>query len=179
MDSIDNIIISLFIKPNIIVNNILELTSDELDYLKTLGIKGLILDVDETLRYNMKIEDEPKFYIPKIIENDEELKSDWLKDINSLKDLFPQGMLVKINERGTVEDFILKCKERLCGCAQLEIMLQTKEILDKYIENTKNTNKYVYEYLLPYERGVRCTFKGWKCASPCIWGAKNSLTRKI
>lgn len=132
-----------------------------------------------TLRYNMKIEGEPKFYIPKIIENDEELKSDWLKDINSLKDLFPQGMLVKINERGTVEDFILKCKERLCGCAQLEIMLQTKEILDKYIENTKNTNKYVYEYLLPYERGVRCTFKGWKCASPCIWGAKNSLTRKI
>lgn len=132
-----------------------------------------------TLRYNMKIEGEPKFYIPKIIENDEELKSDWLKDINSLKDLFPQGMLVKINERGTVEDFILKCKERLCGCAQLEIMLQTKEILDKYIENTKNTNKYVYEYLLPYERGVRCTFKGWKCASPCIWGAKNSLIRKI
>ena len=52
MDSIDNIIISLFIKPNIIVNNILELTSDELDYLKTFGIKGLILDVDETLRYN-------------------------------------------------------------------------------------------------------------------------------
>ena len=36
MDSIDNIIISFFIKPNIIVNNILELTSDELDYLKTL-----------------------------------------------------------------------------------------------------------------------------------------------
>ena len=46
MDSIDNIIISFFIKPNIIVNNILELTSDELDYLKTFGIKGLILDVE-------------------------------------------------------------------------------------------------------------------------------------
>ena len=132
-----------------------------------------------TLRYNMQIENNPKFYIPKIIENKEVLKKEWLEDINSLKDLFPQGMLVKINERGTVEDFILKCKERLCGCAQLEIMLQSKEILDKYIENTKDSNKDVYEYLLPYERGVRCTFKGWKCISPCMWGAKNSLTRKI
>lgn len=132
-----------------------------------------------TLRYNIALEKEPKFYVPKIIENDEKLKNNWLEDINSLKDLFPQGMLVRINERGTVEEFILKCKERLCGCAQLEIMLQSKEILDKYIKATKETNKYVYEYLLPYEKGIRCTFKGWKCASPCIWGAKNSLTRKI
>lgn len=132
-----------------------------------------------TLRYNMQIEENPKLYVPKIIENNEELKKEWLEDINSLKDLFPQGMLVKINERGTVEDFILKCKERLCGCAQLEIMLQSKEILDKYIANTKETNEYVYEYLLPYQKGVRCTFKGWKCTSPCLWGAKNSLVRKI
>ena len=132
-----------------------------------------------TLRYNMQIEENPKFYVPKIIENNEKLKKEWLEDINSLKDLFPQGMLIKINERGTVEDFILKCKERLCGCAQLEIMLQSKEILDKYIENTKETNEYVYEYLLPYQKGVRCTFKGWKCTSPCLWGAKNSLVRKI
>jgi len=132
-----------------------------------------------TLRYNIALEEESRFYVPKIIENNEELKNEWLKDINSLKDLFPQGMLVKINERGTVEDFILKCKERLCGSAQLEIMLQSKEILEKYIENTKETNKCVYEYLLPYEKGVRCTFKGFKCTSPCLWGAKNSLTRKI
>ena len=41
------------------------------------------------------------------------------------------------------------------------------------------TNEYVYEYLLPYQKGVRCTFKGWKCQSPCSWGAKNSLVRKI
>ena len=30
-----------------------------------------------------------------------------LKDISSLKDYFPQGMLLKINERGTVENFVL------------------------------------------------------------------------
>lgn len=132
-----------------------------------------------TLRYKMKIEDNAKFYVPKIIEDNEELKTLWLKDIESLKHLYPQGMLVKITERGTVDDFILKTKERLCGCAQLEIMLQTKEILDKYIKNVQDSNLEVYNYLKQYERGVRCMFKGWKCESPCIWGPKNALTRKI
>lgn len=132
-----------------------------------------------TLRYELKIEDDPKFYIPKIIENNKELVEDWKKDISSLAKYYPQGMLVKINERGTVENFILKCKERLCGAAQLEIMFQTKDTLDKYIEATKNTNKYVYEYLRQYESGVRCMFKDFTCTAPCVWGPKNALTRKI
>ena len=65
----------------------------------------------------------------------------WLEDMNSLADLYPQGMLIQINERGTAENFILKCKERVCGCAQLEIMKQTYEILNKYIEKTKAYQK--------------------------------------
>ena len=88
-------------------------------------------------------------------------------------------MLININERGTVENFILKTKERLCGCAQLEIMLQTKEILDKYIQETKKTNSEVYEYLKDYKEGIRCKYKGWKCLTPCIWGPNKALTRKI
>ena len=116
--------------------------------------------------------------MPEIIKGTE-LEAEWLKDIKSLADMFPQGELIKINERGTVENFVLKCQERLCGCAQLEIALQTKEILDKYIEKTKETNKDVYEYLLKYSKGARCTFPGFKCTSPCVWGAKNALNRKI
>ena len=88
-------------------------------------------------------------------------------------------MLVKINERGTAEDFVLKCKERLCGCAQLEIMNQTKETLDKYIAETRNSNKDVYEFLKQYESGVRCMFKDFTCTAPCIWGPKGALGRKI
>ena len=88
-------------------------------------------------------------------------------------------MLVKINERGTVENFVLKCKERLCGCAQLEIMLQTKETLDKYIDSVKTDNPEIYSYLLNYESGVRCSFKDFNCTAPCIWGSKNSLNRLI
>ncbi len=132
-----------------------------------------------TLQYKMRLLDNAKFYIPKIIEGNNELKQEWLKDINSLADLYPQGMLININERGTVENFVLKCKERICGCAQLEIMNQTYDILQKYIENTKNSNEDVYNYLLPYSKGARCTYPGFKCTGPCMWGAKNSLTRKI
>lgn len=132
-----------------------------------------------TLRYNLMIPEEFKCYIPKIIRENEDLVSEWKKDMDYLKDEYPQGMIVKIVERGTVDDFILKCKERLCGCAQLEIMLQTKETLDKYIESTEKTNKEVYNYLKQYESGVRCMFKDFTCTAPCIWGPKGALTRKI
>ena len=132
-----------------------------------------------TLDYSIEIPKEIKIYVPKIIQENEELKNNWLQDMSSVADKFPQGLLININERGTVENFILKCKERLCGAAQLEIMLQTKEILDKYIEKTKVSNTDVYEYLLKYKEGIRCKFPGWKCTSPCVWGSKNALKRKI
>ncbi len=132
-----------------------------------------------TIDYKITIPEGNEYYIPLIIKDNEELKKEWLKDINSLGDKYPQGLLININERGTVENFILKTKERLCGCAQLEIMLQTKEILDKYLEATKDTNEEVYEYLKEYEAGIRCKYAGWKCTAPCIWGPNKALTRKI
>lgn len=132
-----------------------------------------------TIDYKITIPEEKEYYVPLIIEGSEELKKEWLQDINLLGDKYPQGLLININERGTVENFILKTKERLCGCAQLEIMIQTKEILDKYLESTKETNKEVYEYLKDYESGIRCKFDGWKCTTPCIWGPNKALIRKI
>ena len=131
-----------------------------------------------TLEYRIRIPEKKEFYVPIIIRGTE-LEKEWLADINSLAKFYPQGMLVDINERGTVENFVLKCQERLCGCAQLEIALQTKEIMDKYIKNTKDNYSEIYEYLLPYSKGARCTFPGWKCDKPCIWGAKYALDRKI
>ena len=87
-------------------------------------------------------------------------------------------MLVKVNERGTVENFVLKCTERLCGAAQLEIMEQTVITMNKYLEAVKN-NPTIENYLLPYSKGARCTFPGWKCNSPCIFGGKDAMNRKI
>lgn len=130
-----------------------------------------------TLSYEITLLDEPKYYIPPIIKGTE-LEEEWIKDISSLKEFFPQGMLVQVNERGTIENFILKCTERLCGAAQLEIMEQTNEIMKKYLEAVKD-NEELYNYLLPYSRGARCTFPGWKCTAPCIFGGKNAMNRII
>lgn len=130
-----------------------------------------------TLAYEMSLLDKPEYYVPRIIRGTE-LEAEWLRDISSLEKYYPQGMLVKVNERGTVENFVLKCTERLCGAAQLEIMEQTVETMNKYLEAVKNYPN-IENYLLPYSKGARCTFPGWKCNSPCIFGGKKAMTRKI
>jgi len=131
-----------------------------------------------TLYYEIFIPEEHKYFVPPIIKGTA-YEEEWIKDITSLDDEFPQGLLLDINERGTVENFVMKCQERLCGAAQLEIALQTKEILDRYMENTKDSKKTIYEYLVPYSKGARCTFPGFKCTLPCMWGAKRGIDRKI
>lgn len=130
-----------------------------------------------TLSYEMTLLEETKYYVPQIIRG-KKLEEEWLKDISSLKSYYPQGMLLKVNERGTVENFVLKCTERLCGAAQLEIMEQTAETMDKYMNAIKD-DTVIYDYLKPYSKGARCTFPGWKCNSPCVFGGKVSMTRKI
>ncbi len=130
-----------------------------------------------TLSYEITLPENPVYYVPSIIRNTEH-EEEWIKDISSLEEYYPQGMCVKVTERGTVENFVLKCTERLCGAAQLEIMEQTKITMDKYLNAVKN-NEVIYNYLLPYSKGARCTFPGWKCNSPCIFGGKNAMTRNI
>ena len=130
-----------------------------------------------TLAYEMRIPEKIEFYVPPIIRG-KELEKEWIKDITSLKEYYPQGMLVEINERGTIENFVLKCMERLCGAAQLEIMEQTKETMNKYLKATENKQE-LHSYLLPYSKGARCTFPGWKCTSPCIFGGNNAMKRSI
>lgn len=130
-----------------------------------------------TLSYEMSLLDTPEYYIPPIIRGTD-LENSWLEDISSLSQYFPQGMLVKVNERGTIENFVLKCTERLCGSAQLEIMEQTSEIMNKYLAATVDKPE-LHNYLLQYSKGARCTFPGWKCNSPCIFGGKNAMNRLI
>ena len=130
-----------------------------------------------TLSYEMKLLQKPQYYIPPIIRNTE-LEKMWLDDISSLEEFYPQGMMVHVNERGTIENFILKCTERICGAVQLETMEQTMQTLSKYMEGTKDKIE-LYNYLLPYSKGARCTFPGWKCNSPCVFGGKNAINRSI
>ncbi len=131
-----------------------------------------------TLSYEMSLLEKPQYYVPPIIQGTD-LEQEWIEDISSLEEFFPQGMLVKVNERGSIENFVLKCTERLCGCAQLEIMQQTQKTMKKYLDATATEAPELYDYLLPYSRGARCTFPGWKCNAPCIFGRKNATNRLI
>ena len=130
-----------------------------------------------TLAYEMSFSDVNEFFVPDIIKGTE-YEEEWLKDIKSLEDNFPQGLLININERGTIENFVLKCQERLCGAAQLEIAKQTKETMNRYLDAVKD-EEVLYNYLLPYSKGARCTFPGFKCTAPCIFGPKLAMDRKI
>ena len=131
-----------------------------------------------TLTYEMVLPSEKTFFTPPILEYSP-YEKEWQEDIKSLEAYYPQGMLVQINERGPVEKFVLKCTERMCGCAQLEIMRQTIKTMKKYLAAVKDTNPDVYDYLEPYSHGPRCTFPGWKCENPCVWGKTKAFKREV
>lgn len=133
-----------------------------------------------TISYEMLLPDMLNWrcYIPPIIRSNPELKAEWIEDMASVVHLYPQGLLVEINERGTLENFVRKCHERLCGAAQLEIAERTRTTLQRYISSTKLTKPFVYRELLPYTNGPRCKF-GYKCSAPCFFGPEGAFSRKV
>ena len=130
-----------------------------------------------TLDYKMERLEEKEYYVPPIIRDDRELVKEWLEDIKSVADVTPQGEMVWINEKGKYEDFILKCKERLCSAAQLEIMQQTRDTLKKYQEET--TSIKVKADISKYTRGARCTFRDFECSQDCKFNEGKTMTRRI
>lgn len=130
-----------------------------------------------TLNYELSIPKQREFYIPKIIKRNDSLQHLWLEDMDKVKDLYPQGQLLNVNERGTIENFILKCKERLCTCAQLETAEITKNTLLRYINEAQSSQ--IREELLPYNRGARCTFPDYSCPAPCHFDEGVTLERMI
>jgi len=138
-----------------------------------------------TLQYKMLFnENEKRFYVPMLIRAENQgnsaLEEEWLADITSIADFFPQGTLVRINERGTYENFMLKCMERLCGCSQLEIMIQTRKTLQTYIKKSGYFGGLGIDYILKgYGDTPRCKFPDWKCKRPCIWGPNEAFNRLI
>lgn len=117
------------------------------------------------------------FYIPKIIRKNNK-EGEWLTDLFSLRDIFPQGTLVEVVEQGTFENFVLKCKERMCNCAQLEIMNITYKQVLKFLSNKDNLsefNKRILQQICCKSEPVqRCKYPGYKCVNPCQWGSTNN-----
>lgn len=132
-----------------------------------------------TLDYKLEFLDDKEFYIPPIIEDDDFLVKEWLSDMNLVGDVTPQGELVNINETGKYEDFILKCKERLCSASQLEIMRQTRDTLIKYKEYLEKSNNPLSNDIIKYTHGARCTFPDFTCTEDCKFSEGKRLIRKI
>lgn len=122
------------------------------------------------------------FYVPPLIKHTK-WETEWLSDIESVKEIYPQGTLVSVTEQGLFEDFAMKCKERMCGRAQLEIMEQTKELLFrffKYKENLSEANQKRLDGMFQKnEPCARCGYPDFTCTEGCKWGLKEALIRKI
>ena len=129
--------------------------------------------------HQMEFLKQKEYFIPPIIEDDEILKAEWLSDMISLKDIMPQGEIVKICERGIYEKFIEKCKDRLCSAAQLEIMNQTKETLLKYKRELELSNHPLVADIQKYSHGARCTFPDFNCPADCHFKEGKTLVRRI
>lgn len=155
------------------------------NYISSLAIFGHE-ERHRTLHYDIDINEDlewPQYYIPEIIRGKYPLEYEWIQDIESLQENFPQGMLVKVNERGTIEDFVLKCTERLCGQPQLEILKITEKTLqDYYNALCDQGDEELAEILKPLLEKPRCVFLskyGFVCSNPCVFTAKGAINRKI
>ena len=122
------------------------------------------------------------FFVPPILKGSG-LEKEWLADMELIKEVYPQGTLVEVTEQGLFEDFVVKCKERMCGRAQLEIMLDTMHMIEKFEKNRQNlskANQKRLESILEQNRPcARCGFDDFQCVEGCIWGKKEALTRLI
>lgn len=133
-----------------------------------------------------------KYYVPKIVKA-AGLSNEWLEDIESLESVVPQGTLIKCTEQGLVEDFALKCKERCCSRAQLEVAEITKETLEKFgkeayknSDNLCESNKDLIKSMVEYNvfSGAvtikpRCKFGDFKCTDKCTFGSAKCFDRIV
>ena len=135
-------------------------------------------------------------YVPKIIRGSI-YEDEWRRDFKALIDqgVVPQCTLLDVIERGRFEDFVLKCKERLCNRAQLEIMEATKDQVVNFALHSKNLSELndiilknmveVHEsddgrFLDRIEVLARCRFSGYICNEPCgLSTAKINYYRNI
>lgn len=132
-----------------------------------------------TLDYTMNIPSKLDFYIPPILKEEIDLVKEWLMDCQSVALNLPQGRLISINESGSLDNFLLKLKERKCACAQLEIDKQSDNLLRKYLWVLQQKNHPKAIELEQYTKGSRCTFPNYKCASPCGFKQGVNSTRNI
>jgi hypothetical protein len=124
-------------------------------------------------------------YCPTFIIKNEELQREWCEDMIALMPYYPQGKVVTVVERGTIDKFLLKCDERLCGRVQLETMEKCRVLLGKMYEYGKFSPYYedqVRNWICgmrfgEFEIHPKCEMRGSCADNGCIHGPKNALHR--
>lgn len=136
-----------------------------------------------TLHYSIILPKKLDCYVPKIIRSSM-YEVEWRKDYNQLvtHGVMPQCTLLNVCEQGRFEDFVLKCKERLCSRAQLEIMEVTRDQVAQFAKNRinlgiinikmlndmievkpgENPNSYTNVIVKP-----KCRYSCYKCKEAC------------
>ena len=134
------------------------------------------------INFGGKDAEEFGFFVPPILKGTV-YEEEWLSDMKSVGGVFPQGTLVSVTEQGLFEDFAVKCKERMCGRAQLEIMDVTSMLLLRFAEHKENLSsankKRLSGMLLNGRPCARCGYADFVCKEGCTWGLKDALNRKI
>ena len=120
-----------------------------------------------SIECEMLIPKEFKFFVPPILT--EEQKKDWENDMLSVKDVFPQGQLLKVNRIMSIRAMLkFVAQERACERAQLEIQdIYTNDIIPTVYKELENTNEKLAEEVKPYVKKLRCGFPGYKCPGTC------------
>jgi len=125
-----------------------------------------------TLGYNSKTPELNAplgFYVPQIIKENGAAE-EWIEDLENLAEKdFPQAQILLVRERGFLEDFRSKAILRLCGHAQHEIMLNTKETAEEYALHVPVVKTWI---------SPKC-MQGFSCKEPCIWKGKRALERIV
>lgn len=122
------------------------------------------------------------YFVPPIVEASG-YREEWLTDMERVSEVYPQGILVSVTEQGLFEDFVLKCKERMCGRAQLEIMQLTEELLERFLRNKDKLSERNRERLCSLVKDgkpcARCAYPDFKCEEGCTWGNSEALERLV
>lgn len=122
------------------------------------------------------------YYVPPLLRGSA-LEKEWLEDIDSVGECYPQGMLVSVTEQGLFEDFVVKCKERMCGRAQLEIMSVTEQLVSRFAAERDNLSRKNRRRLDQITREgnpcARCCYPDFSCREGCAWGSREALSRLI
>lgn len=122
------------------------------------------------------------YYVPPMLRGTSR-EEEWLEDMESVGDCYPQGMLVSVTEQGLFEDFVVKCKERMCGRAQLEIMSVTEQLVSRFAAERKHLSEWnrrrLEQMIQEGKPCARCCYPDFSCREGCTWGSGEALSRLI